>query len=135
MSRDVQTLTLDILEVLADEIDKVNTGLPVEIGRVGENSSIAITTMPSTTVVEYMDGRKEIGFAVEIGVKNMKQSVCYNDSLKVAKHLEGLTDLPSKNNTYFFEDCNVTSSPHIVVVDERGYTTYSTSIVINIVVD
>ena len=106
----------------------LNKPLISQIGLLGVDESMSIMAMPGGAQVVYMNGDREKAYQVQINVKSKRQDICMNALNVLSKKLENLTDLPSSNNSYEFQEIVITSFPSFLQQDEQGFFIWVLSI-------
>lgn len=105
-----------------------NSPLISVIGLLGTNESMSVMAMPGGAETVFWDGDRDKAYQVQINVKSKRHDVCMNALNAIAKKLENLTELPSSNNSYEFQQINITSNPSFVTNNEQGFFIWALSI-------
>ncbi|MGE8004043.1 phage tail terminator protein [Lysinibacillus sp. NPDC093216] len=120
---------LDFLVQLNRYINKQNFFAKSVIGVLGKEESLSIMAMPGGAEKVFFDGTRDKDYQVQINAKSRKQDDCINTLSTLFQKLESLTELPSDNNSYDFQQIVVTSLPSLVMIEESGgYFIYELSI-------
>ena len=119
---------LDFLVQLNRYINSLGLFARSEIGVLKATESIALMAMPGGAETVYFDGTRDKDYQVQINAKGKKQDNCINSLSGLFQKLENLTDLPSDNGSYDFQQIKITSLPSLIMVDEQGFFMYELSI-------
>lgn len=112
-----------------------NKALTSVIGLLGADETMSIMAMPGGAQKVYMDGSRDKAYQVQINVKSKHQDVAMNTLNIIAKKLENLTALPSSNDSYDFQQINITSNPSFLQQDEKGFFIWVLSISAEITIE
>ncbi|MFJ7950337.1 minor capsid protein [Lysinibacillus sp. NPDC096418] len=121
-------MELDFLVQLNRYINQQNPFAKSAIGVLGASESMSIMAMPGGVEKVFFDGTRDKAYQVQINAKSKKQDNCINVLSSLFQKLESLIDLPSANNSYDFQQINITSLPSLIMVDEQGFFIYELSI-------
>lgn len=105
-----------------------NAPLKSQIGLLLATESMSIMAMPGGAETVFWDGTRDKAYQVQINVKSKRHDVCMNALNVIAKKLENLTELPSSNGSYEYQQINITSNPSFVTNDEQGFFIWALSI-------
>lgn len=126
---DEMTQELDFIWKLNDYINTLDLFAHSNVGLL-EGESISVLAMPGGNETVFHDGVRDKDYQVQINAKSKNQLNCVESLSKIAKKLELLEDgdIQSGNDTFDFQNINVTSFVSIVGQDEQGYFIYQVSI-------
>ncbi|MED1607754.1 hypothetical protein MKX67_08950 [Cytobacillus sp. FSL W7-1323] len=115
-------MTMDFLDRLIDLLDIQNYYAPVVSPVTVNGNSIAVTTLPTRNYHYYMDGSFNQGYAFQVSAKHEKQMLAYNTIQEISQLMgkRGLI-IPSQNDSYDFEGMEITTSPNLLMQDEKYY--------------
>lgn len=102
--------------------------LTSQIGILRADESMSVMAMPGGAETVFWDGTRDKAYQVQINVKSKRHDVCMNALNVIAKKLENLTELPSSNDSYEYQQINITSNPSFVTNDEQGFFIWALSI-------
>lgn len=119
---------LDFLVQLNRYINKQNFFVKSVIGVLGKEESLSIMAMPGGAEKVFFDGTRDKDYQVQINAKSKKQDDCINTLSMLFQKLENLTDLPSENGSYDYQETKITSLPSLIMIDEQGFFMYELSI-------
>lgn len=114
------------VQKLAGSVD--NKPLVSNVGLLNTTESLSVMAMPGGKETVFWDGDRDKAYQVQINVKSKRHDVCMNALNVIAKKLEELTELPSSNDTYEYQQINITSNPSFVTNDEQGFFIWALSI-------
>lgn len=117
---------MDFLQRLKDSINQ-NHDLPIKmkVGYLDDSESLVIYTLPNSTVKrEYYDGTKELTLNLEIAMKSKDGQLAESTLWNVSGYLESLTKLVSLDDSFTFEDIEVTSRPFVNGIHEQGWLVF-----------
>jgi len=121
-------LQLDMIPRIKDEINTLGLPIVCHIGLLRPGESMAIVQSPGGNETTYMDGTRTKAFNVEVNIQTTSHQTAYDLLTQISSHLENLDDLPSKNDSYEFEEIQTLSSPSIVGQGEDGSFIYTMTI-------
>lgn len=128
-------MTLDFIDRLKDECQKLELVYPLKIGQMDAADSIALYALPGGKIIEsFYDGSVDKGLNYEFSIKtkDQKQTISLLDSLST--YLQEKQDIPSLNNSYAFNEITVVSESYFVGKDEAGFFFYSLTIQANLMI-
>ncbi|MBC1522412.1 minor capsid protein [Listeria aquatica] len=128
-------MTLDFIDRLKDECNKLELAYPLKIGQLDTTDSIALYSLPGGKVIEsFYDGTVDKGLNYEFSIKtkDQKQTISILDML--SSYLQEKQDIPSQNNSYIFNEITVVSESYFVGKDEAGFFFYSLTIQANLMI-
>lgn len=117
---------MDFMERLNDTINEI-PGLPLRsrLGYLGTNESLVIYPLPgSTPIAEYMDGTKDERLNYEVSMKSKSQEKINDTLWLIARSLDDVKDIKSKDGSFKFEDLSITNLPFVNNADEQGWFTF-----------
>lgn len=113
---------MDFLDQLVKRIRELELPIVTRAGVLNEHESAGVYAMPGGQVVhEYMDGMKEQQLNYEYAIKSKDVESASGQLWLVSNFLESLTELPSANDSYEFEEIKITSKPAQSEADEQGF--------------
>lgn len=121
-------MELDFLVQLNRYINKQNFFAKSVIGVLGKEEGLSIMAMPGGAEKVFFDGTRDKAYQVQINAKSKKQDNCINTLNTLFQNLENLTDLPSDNGSYDYQQTKITSLPSLIMIDEQGFFIYELSI-------
>ena len=127
---------MDFIEQLAN---KVNTIIELpkrcEIGYLGTGESFCVYPLAgSRTVLEYMDGAKDVQLNYEFSMKSPDQKKINDTLWYVSDFLDNLTELESKDDSFIFNDIQITNKPFINQMDDKKTFIFMLDIQANITI-
>ncbi|WP_439444115.1 phage tail terminator protein [Listeria aquatica] len=128
-------MTLDFIDRLKDECQKLELVYPLKIGQMDSADSIALYSLPGSKIIEsFYDGSVDKGLNYEFSIKtkDQKQTIALLDRL--SSYLQEKEDIPSQNNSYAFNEITVVSESYFVGKDEAGFFFYSLTIQANLMI-
>lgn len=125
---------LDLVERLAERLNKLSIFSPVEIGILDADNSVAITTLPGGFERPFYHGESIKTQNVQITAKHHDQQVVFNTLNKIARYLENITDLDSENDSYVFLSVNEVSMPALVAISDNVQYLYEITLSIDIII-
>lgn len=128
-------MELDLLLQLNRYINSQKPFAKSNIGALDATDSISVMAMPGGQETVYFDGMRDKQQQVQINAKSKQQNNCINFLTTFFQKLENLTDLPSENNSYEFNNISIVGMPSLIVVDEQGYFIYQLSISVQITIN
>lgn len=114
-------MTIDFLERLIELIDGQGYYSKVVTPILRDGNSIAVMTMPNNDYKYYMDGSYRQGYAFQVLTKHEELLEGYETLLNITKLLQEISDIPSSNASYVYEDMTITTSPNVVTYDGKYY--------------
>lgn len=117
---------MDFMERLNDTINEI-PGLPLRsrLGYLGTNESLVIYPLPgSTPIAEYMDGTKDERLNYEVSMKSKSQEKINDTLWLIARSLDDVKDIKSKDGSFKFEDLSITNLPFVNNADDQGWFTF-----------
>lgn len=122
-------MELDFMSNLRDEVNTLGLSLICKLGELEPNESLVVYMLPGgrTTGGGY-DGTIEKRFNLEFAVKTKSLLEGYQLLNKVGRHLELLSNLPSKNDSYEFMGIVVASEPNEVGDGVTDYKIHTMSV-------
>lgn len=121
---------MDFMERLNDTINAI-PNLPVRsrMGYLGPEESLVIYPLPGSNVIaSYMDGTKDENLNYEISMKSQSQSKIDNTLWLVARKLEKVKNIESKDGSFEFEELSITNLPFINDANEQGFYTFNINV-------
>jgi fido (protein-threonine AMPylation protein) len=109
---------LDFIERLAEFIASYNFPYPLRVGNLLATESMAIMLLPGGDETVYFDGVRDKQMNIAIDVKATSTLKAYQTLNVLFQLLENLNDLPSKNDSYDFNDITTTNAPSQIGKDE-----------------
>ena len=121
---------MDLQESLANAI-KEGTGLDIKVAYLAPESKLGIVPTPGSHVLESdFAGNQhwQYNYAITIATKSARE---VKDKLfAISSFLENLSDLKSADNSFEFEDIDVSSAPSELEQDEQGTVMYELDIAV-----
>lgn len=121
-------MELDFLVQLNRYINAQGLFAKSVLGVLGTSESVSVMAMPGGKEIVFFDGTRDKDYQVQINTKSKNQTNCINTLNTIFSKLENLTELPSANDTYDFQQIAVTSLPSLVMIDEQGFFVWQLSI-------
>lgn len=128
-------MELDLLLQLNRYINSQQPFAKSIIGTLEPTESISVMAMPGGTETVYYDGMRDKQQQVQINAKSKQQNHCINFLNTIFQKLENLTELPSGNGSYEFNNIRVAGMPSFIFQDEQGYFFYQLSISVQITIE
>lgn len=128
-------MELDLLLQLNRYINNQKPFASSIIGVLNAVESISVMAMPGGAETVYFDGTRDKQQQVQINAKSKQQNHCINFLNMIFQKLENLSDLPSENGSYMFNDIRIAGMPSLILIDEQGYFIYQLSISIQITIE
>lgn len=127
---------MDFIERLCDRINEIPR-LPIscKMGYLGTDESFVIYPLPGSRVVtQYMDGESDQQLNYELAMKSKSQSRIHTALWMVQNELENLKELKSQDNSFEFDELNITNKPYINQTDDQGWFVFLLDVQANITV-
>lgn len=113
---------MDFLERLIDGINNNQLPLRIRSGYLSSTESLCVYPLPGSNVTQlYMDGTKDMNMNYEIAMKSKDATKINNVLWKIQDILESLKDLKSDDDSFSFNELDITSKPFINEQDEQGW--------------
>lgn len=114
---------MDFMERLTEHVNKIpGQSVTCRMGYLGTDESFVVYPLPGgTTVMEYMDGTKDQVLNYEFAMKSKLQSKIHQTLWLVQNDLDNLEELTSNDNSFKFEELNITNTPFINQIDNQGW--------------
>lgn len=124
---------MDLIDFLVNLVDHVNEDLdipmPLKMGYLGEAESFVIYPTPGSRVTnEFYDGTKDRDLNYDIAMQSKSQELLQEALWRVHNDVENITELPSENGSYDFDEIVVADKPFISQVDEQGWFVFMLSV-------
>ena len=125
----------DFAVVLRAFIDSLGIPFKCRLDFLDEKEGLVLYPLPGGQVKkEYMDGSKDVNLIFEIAIKTKDQQKASECLWEINKELSEFDlDLPSKNDSYIFNDLTVTA-PTLNERDGQGYYIYLQDITANLTI-
>ncbi|MED1602602.1 minor capsid protein [Alkalihalophilus marmarensis] len=115
-------MTNDFLErLLIDTLNGRGYFAPVVSAVLRNGNSIAVMVTPSNNYRHYYDGSFEQSFTFQIMTKHEDELLAYQTLLAISSFLTTIPDIPSENDSYEFNQLNITTSPNVIGQDEKYF--------------
>lgn len=121
-------MKLDFMDRLRDKINTFDIFAQCTIGLLDTSESLSIMAMPGGEETVFFDGTRDKDYQVQVNAKSKNQMNCYDALTKIYQTLENLSELPSSNGSYDFNEITTQSLPSVLEQDEQGYFIYVLSI-------
>lgn len=116
--------TLDLQDCLANAIIS-NTGIAVKIDYMApDNKAGLVPEQGSHRISRFFDGVEEWQYNYAITIEDTSQSNIKEKLFTISQYLGKITDLQSANDTFEFEELQVSSAPAMVFKDTSGNVQY-----------
>lgn len=110
---------LDVIQRLRSHLDNLGLYAKVQVG-VLKGESITLFPLPGGAETVFMDGTRNKEYPIQLNSQSPDQMKALNALAFIARNLEGLETLDSKNESYLFHGVTVTSLPSLITVNDRG---------------
>lgn len=128
-------MSLDFIERLAEHIGTLQLDFQLHIGSLDTKDSIALNALAGgRTIRSFYDGVSDKRLPFEFSIKTTEQKRATDALNDIARNLEELSQLPSGNGSYDFQDIILTDEPFSVGQDEKGFFFYRLTIQTNLTV-
>lgn len=121
---------MDLQESLAQAIER-GTGLEITVSYLSPENKLGLVPTPGSHVIESdFAGNQhwQYNYAITIATKSAREAK--NKLFAISNFLENLTDLESLDNSFEFEDIDVSSAPSELEQDEQGTVMYELDIAV-----
>lgn len=125
---------MDLIDRLKDAINEIpNLPLKIRKGALSVNESLVIYPLPGSRPTQnYMDGAKDANINLEIAMSSKDGSLLESTLWKIQDFLDQLTELPSQDGSYQFNNLEITSKPFISKLNEQGWLVFQMSFYVNV---
>lgn len=126
---------MDLMERICEELNTID-GLPsrVRMGYMQPDDNIGLYPLPgSSTIEEDWSGNQTRRMNYEVAIRTKNQQLANSCMWQLSSHLESVTDVSSKDNSYEFNDIQQTGLPSISEQDDQGYSVYMLDFYVEIV--
>ena len=122
-----QMNNLDFHKSLNDFINEQGYNIRSKIGLNQKDGSLSVLLLSGGSETKYMDGSKDkvqpIQIICKIAEGRHDLAIILMNDLSIK--LEELQDLPSSNDSYEFNELEITSQPSFLAEDDKGNVLYS----------
>lgn len=117
---------MDLYERLYDVIDSLDLPMSCYMGfLIDDPNTLCIYPLPgSRTTEQYFDGTREREMLYEVGFVTDDQQLADQTMWIITEYLDGLSEIQSENGSFETFDIEVSETPFISEMNERGFTTY-----------
>lgn len=115
---------MDFEDRLLDTIKIFNVGFPIYTDVNSSQSSISVVMLPgSRTVQEYFDGKKDKEYLYEMQIKasTSERNEATSALAEIGAKLDDVDAINSNNNSYEFNDVQVTNEIYYSDVTDDGW--------------
>lgn len=121
---------MDFMERLNDQINDIED-LPIKskLGYLGTDESLVLYPLPgSTPIATYMDGTRDEAINYEISMKSKSQDKINKSLWLIARTLERLEVVTSLDDSFEFQEINITNMPYVNNADEQGWYVFNLNV-------
>ena len=121
---------MDFMERLNDRINDIED-LPIKskLGYLGTDESLVLYPLPgSTPIATYMDGTRDEAINYEISMKSKSQDKINKSLWLIARTLERLEVITSLDDSFEFQEINITNMPYVNNADEQGWYVFNLNV-------
>lgn len=120
---------MDLSEVIAEKINALdNLPYPCIINYLNDNEGLALyPVVGSSTQFADWAGNLTRNINYEVQIRGLaKQSAKLSNTLwRIANMLDSSESIDSKNNSYIFQNLNITNEPSLTDADANGHVQYT----------
>lgn len=125
---------MDLIDRIKDSVNTLN--LPVKLTKgvlKAEKESLVIYPLAGSKVSKsYMDGAKDANINLEIAMSSEDGNLLETVLWQVQDYLDVLDNVPSADDSYQFNQIEVTSKPYIAKLDETGWLVFMLTFQVNV---
>ncbi len=128
---------MDFIERIKDSVNSIDE-LPIKLrsGYLGVSESLVIySSAGSTAIKEYMDGAKDVNMNYEIAMKSKDGDKLQQVLWLISEHLDKVKSVISQDDSFTFNNLNITSKPFINEYNEQGWLVFLLDFTANITIE
>ena len=120
-------MNLDFIYSLNDYINSLNLYAESYVGILEVSDSISVIATPGGINQIYYDGVRDQDYNIQFTAKSKRQDLCVDALNVIMNNILTVKDIPSLNDSYFYDRMIVQSPPSFIGTDEEGYFVWQLS--------
>lgn len=126
---------MDFIDRLKDSVNTLSLPLKMRTGYLSDKETLVIYSMPgSKTTQLYMDGTKDVNLNYEIAMKSKDGQSIENTLWNIQDYIENILEINSKDNSFEFNEINITNKPFISDADTQGWFVFLLDVTANVTI-